>query len=156
MKIRRAEPKDIDDILRLLTQVNMVHHTIRPDLFNGPATKYAREELKEKIKVEQDPIFVLPGEDSHILGYIFCESQEVEESPLRTHIRTLYIDDLCVDETARRQHVGQQLYDYALDYARKHGYYNVTLHVWGGNDSALHFYQKMGMHSQYQCLAQIL
>ena len=39
MQIRYAEERDIDDILRLLVQVNMVHHTIRPDLFKGPATK---------------------------------------------------------------------------------------------------------------------
>ena len=156
MSIRRAEKKDIEDILRLLTQVNMVHHAIRPDLFKGPATKYSHAELEQKILAEEDPIFVLTDEEDHMLGYIFCETQEVIESPLRTGIRTLYIDDLCVDETARGQHVGRQLYEYALDYARSHGFYNVTLHVWGGNDPALQFYQKMGMQNQYQCLEQIL
>ncbi len=156
MKIRRAETADIDDILRLLTQVNMVHHTIRPDLFKGPATKYSREELEAKLQATEDPIFVYPGDNGHIQGYLFCESQEIKESPLRTGIRTLYIDDLCVDETARGKHIGKQLYDHALDYARAQGFYNVTLHVWGGNDPALKFYRKMGMQNQYQCLEQIL
>ena len=156
MSIRRSEKKDIDDMLRLLTEVNMVHHNIRPDLFKGPATKYSREELEQKIQVEEDPIFVFTDDNGQVLGYMFCESQEVPESPLRTHIRTLYIDDLCVYETARGQHVGRQLYEYALEYARAKGFYNVTLHVWGGNDSALKFYQKMGMQNQYTCLEQIL
>ena len=211
MSIRLAEHRDIDDILRLLTQVNMVHHRIRPDLFKGPATKYSREELEEKIRSwedhstddrpedgqppegrsqdgqpserqplerqfperqpledqspnrpsrtvpsPKDPVFVFPDDDGHILGYIFCEAQEVAESPLRTGIRTLYIDDLCVDETARGRHVGRQLYEYAIAYARANGFYNVTLHVWGGNDPALKFYQKMGMQNQYLCLEQIL
>ncbi len=156
MSIRRAEMKDIDDMLRLLTEVNMVHHTIRPDLFKGPATKYSREELAEKLKAEEDPIFVFTDEEDKMLGYIFCEAQEVKESPLRTGIRTLYIDDLCVDEVSRGQHVGRRLYEYVLDYARSKGYYNVTLHVWGGNDSALKFYKKMGMQDQYLCLEQIL
>lgn len=201
MSIRLAEHRDIDDILRLLTQVNMVHHRIRPDLFKGPATKYSREELEEKIRSwedhstddrpgdgqpperqplerqfperqpledqspnrpsrtvpsPKDPVFVFPDDDGHILGYIFCEAQEVAESPLRTGIHTLYIDDLCVDETARGRHVGRQLYEYAIAYARANGFYNVTLHVWGGNDPALKFYQKMGMQNQYLCLEQIL
>lgn len=156
MCIRRAEEKDIDDMLRLLTEVNMVHHTIRPDLFKGPATKYSREELAEKLKAEEDPIFVFTDEEDKMLGYIFCEAQEVKESPLRTGIRTLYIDDLCVDEVSRGQHVGKQLYEYVLEYAREQGYYNVTLHVWGGNDAALRFYRKMGMQDQYLCLEQIL
>ncbi len=156
MSIRRAEKKDINDMLRLLTEVNMVHHTIRPDLFKGPATKYSREELEQKLNVEEDPIFVFTDDSDHMLGYIFCESQEVKESPLRTGIRTLYIDDLCVDETSRGKHVGKHLYEYVLDYARNKGYYNVTLHVWGGNDSALSFYKKMGMQDQYLCMEQIL
>ncbi len=156
MSIRRAETKDIDDILRLLTEVNMVHHTIRPDLFKGPATKYSREELEQKLCMEHDPIFVYTDEADHLLGYIFCEEEEVKESPLRTGIRTLYVDDLCVDEASRGQHVGKKLYDYVLEYARSKGYYNVTLHVWGGNDAALHFYRKMGMQDQYLCMEQIL
>ncbi len=156
MRIRRAEKKDIDDILRLLVEVNMVHHTIRPDLFKGPATKYNAEELAAKLREDEDPIFVGVDEDDRLLGYIFCQSEEVEESPLRTGIRTLYIDDLCVDETSRGQHVGQKLYEYVLDYAREKGFYNVTLHVWGGNESALAFYRKMGMTEQFTCLEQVL
>ena len=50
MSIRHAEKKDITDMLRLLTEVNMVHHTIRPDLFKGPATKYSHEELEQKLE----------------------------------------------------------------------------------------------------------
>ena len=156
MSIRRAEKRDIDDLLRLLTEVNMVHHNIRPDLFKGPATKYSREELEQKLQIEEDPIFVFTNDKDQVLGYIFCVTEVVQESPLRTGIRTLYIDDLCVYETARGQHVGRQLYEYALDYARANGFYNVTLHIWGGNESAQKFYEKMGMNNQYTCLEQIL
>ena len=156
MSIRRAEKRDIDDLLNLLTEVNLVHHKIRPDLFKGPATKYSREELEQKLEIEEDPIFVYTEEQDQVLGYIFCESKEVPDSPLRTHIRTLYIDDLCVYEKARGKSVGRQLYEYVLDYARANGFYNVTLHIWGGNDPALKFYEKMGMKNQYTCLEQIL
>lgn len=156
MQIRYAEERDINDILRLLVQVNMVHHTIRPDLFKGPATKYSREELAAMLHLEDDPIFVCTDDDDRMLGYIFCQTEIVEESPLRTGIRSLYIDDLCVDEKARGHHVGQMLYRHVLEYAREKGYYNVTLHVWGGNDSALSFYRAMGMQDQFTCLEQIL
>lgn len=156
MSIRRAMKKDIDDLLNLLTEVNMVHHTIRPDLFKGPATKYSREELEQKLQIEEDPVFVYTDEQDQVLGYIFCESQEVPDTPLRTHIRTLYIDDLCVYESARGRSVGRKLYEYVVHYAKEKGFYNITLHVWGGNDSAQKFYEKMGMQNQYTCLEQIL
>ncbi|MBE5859235.1 MAG: GNAT family N-acetyltransferase, partial [Butyrivibrio sp.] len=58
MEIRRAQNGDINGILKLLVQVNMVHHVGRPDLFKGPTTKYSEEELKELILQDDKPIFV--------------------------------------------------------------------------------------------------
>ena len=58
---------------------------------------------------------------------------------------TLYIDDLCVDENVRGQHVGTSLFSYVKEYAKSRGCYDVTLNVWEGNDSARKFYEKMGM-----------
>ena len=155
-KIRRAEDRDIPELMRILVEVNMVHHKIRPDLFKGPATKYTEQELHALICREEAPIFVYTAEDGKLAGYIFCQATEVEESNLRTGIRTLYIDDLCVDEACRGHHVAEKLYHHTLDYAKKHGFYNVTLHVWGGNEGAEKFYYKMGMKPQYTCLETIL
>ena len=155
-RIRRAQEEDIPELHRLLLQVNMVHHQIRPDLFRGPATKYTDEELKALIRKTEDPIFVFPGSDGQLSGYIFCKSEEVKETSLRTGIRTLYIDDLCVDEACRGKHVGQQLYHHALSYAKENHYYNVTLHVWGGNEGAEKFYTRMGLRPQYTCLEAVI
>ena len=52
--------------------------------------------------------------------------------------------------------LGKALYQYVVDYAKKNGYYNVTLHVWSGNDSAEKFYAAQGMKPQFVCLEQIL
>lgn len=156
MHVRRAQERDVDDILRLLVEVNMVHHAIRPDLFKGPATKYDARELLAKLDDDKEPIFVCVDENDALLGYIFCQVEVTEESELRYGIRTLYIDDLCVDERVRGMHVGRSLYGHVLDYARRNRFHNVTLHVWGGNDAALRFYRKMGMTDQFICLEQVL
>ena len=65
-----------------------------------------------------------------------------------TDVKTLYIDDLCVDESARNAHIGRLLYEYVLDYARKQGYYNVTLNVWADNINAVKFYERLGLKTQ--------
>ena len=44
--IRKANTTDIGRIITLLHQVNMVHHTIRPDLFKPHTTKYNEQELE--------------------------------------------------------------------------------------------------------------
>jgi ribosomal protein S18 acetylase RimI-like enzyme len=65
-----------------------------------------------------------------------------------TDVKTLYIGDLCVDETLRGQHVGKKLYDYVLAFAKENGFYNVTLNVWSCNEGAMKFYEKCGLKPQ--------
>lgn len=153
--IRRAIKSDIEEILKLLTEVNMVHHNIRPDLFNGPRTKYNQDELEIMIRDDLNPIFVYV-EDNNVLGYVFCKHIEHKNDNILTDIKTLYIDDLCVDENARGNHIGYKLCQYVMDYAKENGYYNVTLNVWSGNDSAIEFYKAIGLSVQKVGMEKIL
>lgn len=147
MKIRRAEEKDIPRLDALLLQVNLVHHRGRPDLFRY-GRKYTDEELKSIIHDDARPILVAADEDDTVQGYAFCIFQQHRDSYILTDVRTLYIDDLCVEEKTRGQHIGSLLYRAVLDYARAHGCYNVTLNVWSCNESALRFYESMGLKPQ--------
>ena len=142
MAIRRANKNDIRRIIELLHQVDMVHHVIRPDLFKPNTTKYNEQELEALLGDDSKPVFVF--EDGEVLGHAFCLITEVRDDKLLQDIKTLYIDDICVDETARGRHIGKALYDYVKDYARTIGCYNITLNVWEGNDSARGFYEAMG------------
>ena len=155
MIIRRAKESDINAINRLLCQVLMVHHNGRPDIFKPNCKKYTDEELLEIIADDERPIFVAEDE-GEVKGYSFCVIQQHKDSNILTDIKTLYIDDLCVDETARGQHIGKELYEYVLDFAKKEGFYNLTLNVWSCNESALKFYEKMGLIPQKIGMEKIL
>ena len=144
--IRRAETRDIPEVMRLLEQVDRVHHQGRPDLFRL-GTKYGPEELAEIFADDARPVFVLP-EGERVLGYAFCVHQRHTGDRILTDIRTLYIDALCVDEERRGQGIGTRLYRHVLDYAREQGCYNVTLNVWSLNAPALAFYEKCGLRPQ--------
>lgn len=148
MIIRRAELKDMKGINDLLEQVCLVHHKGRPDLFKYGAKKYTDEQLAAIIQDDSRPIFTAVNEEGQVLGYAFCIFQQHVGDNILTDIRTLYIDDLCVDENQRGQHIGSQLYQYVLDFARKSDCYNVTLNVWSCNESAMKFYQACGLKPQ--------
>ncbi|MBQ9265120.1 MAG: GNAT family N-acetyltransferase [Clostridia bacterium] len=154
--IRRAEIRDIPGIMKLLFQVNMVHHLGRPDLFKGPATKYDEEELAAILCNEKTPVFVSTGDQGQVLAHCFCVLKQFENDGLMTDIKTLYIDDLCVDEAWRGHHVGQELYEYVKDYARSIGCYNITLNVWALNSAAMKFYEKCGLVPQKMGMETIL
>lgn len=156
MKIRRAEEKDMNGINHLLCQVLMVHHNGRPDLFKGNVKKYTDEELLQIIKDYKRPIFVGVDEKEHVLGYAFCVFQQHVNDNILTDIKTLYIDDLCVDENIRGQHIGKQLYEHVLVFAKESGCYNVTLNVWSCNEGAMKFYEKCGLVPQKIGMEKIL
>ena len=145
---RKATEKDIPKLLELLVQVDMVHHDGRPDLFKGPATKYSAAELKEILREPSTPVFVCTDENDVPLGHAFCIHRQVVGDSVLTDVRTLYIDDICVDSAARGKHVGKTLFDHVVALAREQGFYNVTLNVWTCNPSALKFYEAMGLVPQ--------
>ena len=144
MEIRFAETRDIPGMLELLRQVGGVHHDIRPDIFRPAAIKYTEKELIAILSDENSPIFV-GVENGKVLGYCFCQIRTYQGSTVMTDRKEIYIDDLCVEETFRGQHVGRQLYDHTCAYARSIGCDFVTLNVWCGNDSAMAFYEKRGL-----------
>ncbi len=156
MLIRRAENIDIPKINDLLRQVCLVHHNGRPDLFKYGAQKYADEELIQIISDDEKPVFVAVDEDNTVLGYAFCIFERHINDNILTDVKTLYIDDLCVDKSFRGKHIGKQLYDYAVSFAKENGCYNLTLNVWNCNDSAMKFYEKCGLKPQKTQLETIL
>ena len=148
MQIRRAKESDTEGIERLLLQVCMVHHEGRPDLFKAGAKKYTRKQLAQILHDEERPVFAAVDENGELLGYAFCIFQKHDDSNAFTDIKTLYIDDLCVDETVRGKHIGKALYEEVLAFAKKSGCYNVTLNVWTCNESAMKFYESCGLKPQ--------
>ena len=146
MEIRRASVSDIDGLNRLLRQVLEIHHKGRPDLFKGGVKKYTDSELEELLKDGKRPVFAA-FEGEKLIGYAFCVIQE-QSSNILTDIKTLYIDDLCVDEKERGRHIGRTLYEYVLGYAKSIGCYNITLNVWSCNEAAMKFYESVGMKPQ--------
>lgn len=155
INIRRAKDDDIPTLDNLLFQVHEVHHKARPDLFKADAKKYTDEQLKEILSNDKTPVFVAES-DEKILGYAFCIHKQFINDNNMTDVKTLYIDDLCVDENERGKHIGKKLYDFVVSYARENGYYNVTLNVWADNKKAVGFYEKIGLRVQKIGMEKIL
>ena len=153
--IRKALEKDISKIEDLLSQVCLVHHNGRPDIFNV-GRKYSEEELKMMLTDEIRPILVSVDENDEVMGYCFCIFQRHIDNSVLTDIKTLYIDDLCVDETLRGKHIGKELYEAALQLAKDSGCYNLTLNVWSCNSSAMRFYEAQGLVPQKVTMEVIL
>ena len=145
MNIRQATAADIPAVARLLYQVHDVHAKGRPDLFFEGARKYTDDELAEIFEDAQArPVFVAEL-DGRVVGYAFCMFEQTPSGHSLRPIKSLYIDDLCVDEEIRGARVGSALYDHVVAYAKAQGCGRITLNVWELNDGARRFYEKKGL-----------
>ena len=155
MEIRFAQAKDVVGILALLRQVGQVHHEGRPDIFRKGAQKYGASQVLAMLESSATPIFVAVEEDA-VLGYGFCMFKEYKNDPVIADHRELYIDDLCVDENHRGKHIGKAIYEEICRYAKMRKCYSVTLNVWSCNESAMRFYESLGLMPQKVGMENIL
>lgn len=133
--IRLASIRDIRGINELLLQVQKVHSDIRPDLFKYIGTKYNDSELEGIIKNSETPVFVYES-DNKVVGYVFCIVTNSFMPCIFINTQIININSFMV--------------------AKSIGCHNVTLNVWEGNDSAIKFYENIGMKIQKVSMEQIL
>lgn len=143
--IRRAQSQDLQRISDLLLQVLTIHHNIRPDLFKADCRKYNDREILALIEDDFRPVFVYEDDEGSVQGYAMCVLEQHPGNNILTDIKTLYIDDLCVDEKMRGRGIGKKLFEFVKAYAREQGCHNVTLNVWEGNESSIAFYKNLGL-----------
>ncbi|HFI0054116.1 TPA: N-acetyltransferase family protein [Streptococcus suis] len=154
MTIRKARQSDIPVLNELLQDILQVHHQARPDIFRSSGQKFSEDELRELLDNPAKPVFVYEV-DGQVVGHLFCELSTAKSDVLEP-VKTLFIDDLCVASTARGQKIGEQLYDFALSYAKEQGCHNLTLDVWADNAGAVRFYERLGMKPQKFRMEQII
>ena len=147
MDIRFAKPQDVPGILALLRQVGNVHHEGRPDIFRSGAQKYGASQVLAMLDKSASPIFVA-SEGEQVLGYGFCQMKIYENDPVIADHTELYIDDLCVDENCRGKGIGKAIYREICRYAKMRRCHSVTLNVWCCNESAMKFYESLGLKPQ--------
>ena len=156
LKIRKAENKDIGKIMHLLRQVNDVHADGRPDLFRHGCTKYTSVDLTKIITDPNTPVFVVIDKNGEVTGYCFGIFQDHSGSHNLPNVKTLYIDDICIDIHHRGQGIGRKIYEFIKDYAKGEGVYNLTLNVWSCNPGAIRFYEALGMKPMKVGMEEIL
>jgi len=67
-----------------------------------------------------------------------------------------YVAFLAVDETAEGRGAGRALMAHAEHWAREHGCKEVCLDVWGSNERAIRFYERLGYGPDHIRMAKAL
>lgn len=141
LSVRKADIGDSEAVLGLLRIIGDLHRNGRPDMFPGLTSKYNLDQVKERLSQEDSGVFVAVHNEA-VAGYVFCDIIDEGDG------QTLYVDDLCVDPTARRMGIGNALMDRAAEYGREMNCRYLMLNVWEFNSSAVKFYEKYGLKTR--------
>lgn len=152
MNIRDMRLEDYKEVDRLMAQVHKLHVEGRPDLYVDVEHIYSMEMFREMVENE-NMISIAAEENDAIVGICFVS---MREKTCMVSRKTAYMDDLCVDESCRGKGIGKNLFVYAKKRAKEMGAERMDLMVWNFNESALKFYEKMGMKPQRYIMEEYL
>ncbi len=139
--IRESKKEDSPAVYSLLRVIAELHKTGRPDIFVDLVSKYTLDEVGARLSQNDSGVFVAEYQ-SNVVGYVFCEVKTEGSG------KTLYIDDLCVDQSVRRMGIGRMLIDKAAEYAKQKNCCRLMLNVWEFNKSAVEFYENYGFETR--------
>lgn len=144
MIIRNIELEDFEKVNLVMREVHALHVKKRPDLYKDVDEPYPRDQFISDIQNE-NMITVLAEENNEILGICMVSFRE---QTCMVKKRTAYMDVLCVSEPYRRRGIGTSLFLYVQEATKMKGAERLDLMVWGFNERAYTFYEKLGMSVQ--------
>lgn len=138
--IREAQKSDLNEIVRLSIQAREYHNQILGNYFNVLDTDFEHRFLSKAIDDENQKLLVAVLKDE-IVGMVLVAYQE-KKWLAKEH--TYQIDNICVDQTHRRQGIGTKLLDAVMTLAKQNGIQQINLGVFCQNKQAIPFYESFG------------
>ncbi len=141
---RRAETGDAGVLHEMLKQIGRFHAEGRPDLFRDDACKASEEEIRSILLCPDTPVFVAE-KDGCVIAYAYLQYRMIKDHPVRRDTVEAFLDDFYVEESSRRQGIGNQLIRFAMAEAKNAGADTFLLNVYEFNRGAIDFYDRLGL-----------
>jgi len=138
--LQLATPADREAVNALARQVHGLHVQWRPDIYEDVPELFPEERFSELLQDRQLYVAKLEG---LVLGFALLRIRRAEGPGLVTR-NVMLIDQLCVEESARRSGIGTAMMEDVWALARAFGCTDLQLGVYPQNDAAVEFYQKCG------------
>lgn len=146
--IREATLNDFDKISNLVSEVHQLHVHHRPDVFVDLNQPFTYDDFLQLLQEPNSKLFVIEQTDQTIVGYSIINILKTRPLAIIKQSTFAYIDDFCIASHATHQGYGTKLFNYLKDYAKQQGATSLQLTVWEFNESAIAFYELMGMRTR--------
>lgn len=139
-EIRKFELNDIDEIEKIMQQVQTLHVDWRPDIYR-PINRMINEEyIQNHIDNETGYVAVIDGE---VVGVLEVTYRHIE-APTHVTRNVIFIDTMAVDENHRNMGIGTLFFEKVKELKKEKELDGIELQVNARNEAALGMYQKAG------------
>ena len=154
LEIREARESDLEEIMRLLFQINSQHYQHVPAVFGKPEENDAAFWLKQLLDPEQ--LFLVAEYGGSLRGLITATVTTNPDVPFLAHHMICRVGTIVVDREQQRSGVGNVLMAQAERWARTKGAIEIRLEVMEFNHEAQKFYAKAGFETQSRNMSRSL
>ena len=146
--VRKATVSDYKSVSNLILEVHKLHVKNRPDVYIDVDEILDEKEFKKALDDNNINIFVVENnknKDKDIQAYAWVKTMSSPNLSIVRKSKFLYIEDICIKSTCRRNGLGRLLFEYIKKFANKEKVDSIQLSVWNFNKDAIEFYKSMGM-----------
>lgn len=133
--IRQATLQDLKQLKELYIACFMLHHEHRSDIFSYVEPQILENALHQELQTNK--MFYVYEQENTIVAYIAFQIVQKKN-------KTLWIDELYVKDTYRRQSMAKQLLYITTQIAKENDCERVEFCAWNFNADAMHVYEKLG------------
>ena len=144
--IETATIADFDEVNSIVKESQDEHHRALPHIFSR-VDKVMPHDYFQSLLIEPASEVLVVRKNNQILGFAVLEVMEAPPFESLTPRKYAYINDFGVKSSHKRMGIGKVLFEGCMYWANSKGATALELNVWNFNESAIAFYEKLGMET---------
>jgi len=137
-----ATKKELDDLFTVHHMVTQMHEEMMPEIFEPIEEKDEKKYLTTILKNKNNRT-ILAYDKEKVIGFMVVGVKERHRTYRNTYVAE--VQSIGVLPKYQKKEIGQQLMEFAKQFALEKGLPELELNVYIKNDSAMKFYKKMGL-----------
>jgi len=147
LTVREARESDHEALCPLWAQGDGLHARLQPDFFRvtrGLPRSHCH--LSDVVAASEETLLAaeIVAHQPRLVGFVHVTVFDTPPHPLKVQLRRGHVEEMVVEQEYRRQGVGRALMEAAARWCRDRGAAQLLLTVWGGNEPAEAFYDRLG------------
>ncbi|WP_051189055.1 GNAT family N-acetyltransferase [Halalkalibacillus halophilus] len=146
-QVRIATSEDYEKIKPIHKEVHDLHVEGRPDKYNPTKNTLDKEYYLNLVNNNEGRVYVIEY-DKKIIAFTFLRKNIASDRETVVKHSYVFMEDFGVNKNYKENGLGRLLFDKALEFTEEVNATSLELGVWEFNETAIKFYEAMGMQTQ--------